>query len=69
MSLKGSEDKLTELCFVVGTTHGGFCTMVVDAEVKASKDVVLVNDDTTEVTPSIDYLVAELETMNDTLFS
>ena len=43
--------------------------MVVDAEVKASKDVVPVNDDTTEVTPSIDYLVAELETMNDTLFS
>jgi len=41
----------------------------VDVEVKASKDVVPIDDDTTEVTPSIDYLVAELETMNDTLFS
>jgi hypothetical protein len=37
-------------------------------EVKASKDVVPVND-TTKVTPSVDYLVAELETMNNTLFS
>ena len=43
--------------------------MVVDAEVKASKDVVPVNDDATEVTPSVDYLVVDLETMNDTLFS
>jgi hypothetical protein len=37
--------------------------------VKASKDVVIVDDDTTEVTPSVDYLVVELETKNDTLFS
>ena len=43
--------------------------MAVDAKVKASKDMVPVNNDTTEVTPSIDYLVAKLETMNDTLFS
>ena len=43
--------------------------MAVDAEVKASKDMVPVDDDTTEVTPFVDYLVAELETMNDTLFS
>jgi bifunctional DNA-binding transcriptional regulator/antitoxin component of YhaV-PrlF toxin-antitoxin module len=43
--------------------------MAVDAEVKASKDVVIVDDDTTEVTPFIDYIVAKLETMNDTLFS
>ena len=43
--------------------------MAVDDEVKANKDVVLINNDSTEVTPSIDYLVAELETMNDTLFS
>ena len=31
--------------------------------------MVHVDDDTTEVTPSVDYLVAELETINDTLFS
>jgi predicted RND superfamily exporter protein len=35
----------------------------------ASKDMVPVDDDTTEVTPSIDYLVDELETKNYTLFS
>jgi hypothetical protein len=68
-SERNREDKLTGLCFVAGSTHGGFCTMAVDAEVKASKDVVPVDDDTIEVTPSVDYLVAELETMNDTLFS
>jgi len=43
--------------------------MAVDAKVKARKDVVPVDDDTTEVTPSINYLIAKLETMNDTLFS
>ena len=42
--------------------------MAVDAKVKARKDVAHVDDDTTEVTPSVDNLVAELETMNDTLF-
>ena len=39
--------------------------MAVDDEVKAKKDVVPIDDDTNEVTPSIDALVAELETMND----
>jgi hypothetical protein len=68
-SKRKCEDKLTGLCFIAGSTHRGFCTMEVDAEVMASKDVVPVDDDTTKVTPSIDYLVAELETMNYTLFS
>ena len=45
------EDKLTEICFIVGTTHGGFCTMAIDAEVKASKDEVPVDNNTSEVTP------------------
>ena len=63
------KDKLIGLCFVASSTHRGFCTMAIDAEEKASKDVAPINDDTTEVTPSVDYLVAELETMNDTLFS
>ena len=63
------EDKLTRLCFIAGSTHEGFCTMVVDAEVKTSKDEAPIDDDTSEVTPSIDDLVVELETMNDTLFS
>jgi hypothetical protein len=34
------EDQLTGLCFIAGTTHGGFCTMAVDAEVKVSNDEV-----------------------------
>jgi hypothetical protein len=63
------EDKLTRLCFIAGSTHGGFCTLAVNTEVKASKDVVLIDDNTTKVTPSLDYLVAEFKTMNDTLFS
>ena len=63
------ENKLTRLCFITGSTHGGVCTMAVDDEVKANKDVVPVDDDTTEVTPSVDALVAKLETMNDNLFS
>ena len=36
---------------------------------KANKDEVAIDDNTSEVTPSVDALVAELETMNDTLFS
>jgi uncharacterized protein YnzC (UPF0291/DUF896 family) len=63
------EDKPTRLCFVTGSTHKGFYTMAIDDEVKASKDEVLVNDDTSEVTASINDLAAELETMNNTLFS
>jgi len=43
--------------------------MAVNDEVKASKDKVPINDDTSEVTPSINDLVAEPETMNDTLLS
>jgi hypothetical protein len=43
--------------------------MAVDAEVKASKDVVPINGDTAEVTPSVNNLVAELDIMNDTLMS
>jgi hypothetical protein len=43
--------------------------MAVDAEVKASKDVVPIDSDTTKVTPSIDNLVAELDLMNDILMS
>jgi hypothetical protein len=37
--------------------------------VKANKDEVAINDNTSEVTPSINALVAKLETMNNTLFS
>ena len=40
--------------------------MVANDEEKASKDEVPIDDDTSEVTPSIDDLVAKLETMNDT---
>jgi hypothetical protein len=43
--------------------------MAVNAEVKASKDEVPVDDNTSEVTPSVNNLVVELEIMNDTLFS
>jgi hypothetical protein len=43
--------------------------MVVDTKVKASKDVVPIDGNTTEVIPSIDNLVAELDIMTDTLVS
>jgi hypothetical protein len=63
------EDKLTGLCFIAGSTHGGFCTMAIDTKVKASKDVVPIDDDTIEVAPFVDNLVAELDIMTDTLMS
>jgi hypothetical protein len=63
------KDKLIELCFIVGSTHGGFCTMAVDVKVKASKDVVPIDSNTTEVTPTVNNLVAELDTMIYTLLS
>jgi hypothetical protein len=43
--------------------------MAVDAKVKASKNVVPIDSDTIEVTPSVDNLVAELDLMNDILMS
>jgi hypothetical protein len=63
------EEKLTGLCFVADSTHRGFCTMAIDEEVKASKDEVSFDDDTSEVSPSVDDLVAELDSMNITLIS
>jgi hypothetical protein len=43
--------------------------MAVDAEVKASKDMVPIDGDTTEVTPFVNNLVAELDILNNTLMS
>jgi hypothetical protein len=63
------EDKLTRLCFFTDSTHGDFYTMVVDFEVKASKDKVPVDNNTSEVTPSINNLIVEHDIMNDTLMS
>jgi hypothetical protein len=60
---------LTGLYFVAGSTHVGFCTMAVDDKEKASKDVLPGDDDTIEVKPTIDALVAELDIMTDTLVS
>jgi hypothetical protein len=43
--------------------------MAMDDAVKPSKHVVLSDDNTTNVKPTIDALVAELDIMVDTLFS
>jgi hypothetical protein len=59
-SKRKHEDKPTGLCFVADSTHEGFCTMAVDTEVKASKDVVPIDGDTTEVTPSLTILLPSL---------
>jgi len=61
------KEKLTCLCFIADSTHGGFYTMAIDEEVKASKDEVSFEDDTSEVSPSINDLAAELDSMNVTL--
>jgi hypothetical protein len=63
------ENKLTELYFVAESTHGGFCTVAMDDEVKASKEVLPGDDNTTEVKPIVDALVAELDIMTDMLVS
>jgi hypothetical protein len=68
-SKRKRENKLTRLCFIAGFTHKGFCTMAVDDKVKASKDVLPGDDDITEVKPTINALVAELDIMTDTLVS
>jgi hypothetical protein len=68
-SKRKRENKLTGLCFVAGSTHGGICTMAVDDKVKASKDVLPDDDDTTEIKPTIDALVPEHDIMTDTLVS
>jgi hypothetical protein len=62
-------DKLTGLCFVVKPIHGGYCTMAVDEGVKPNKDVLPGDDDSTEVKPTIDALIAELDIMTDILMS
>jgi hypothetical protein len=68
-SKRKCKDKLARLCFVADSIHRGFCTMAIDTEVKASKDVVPIDGDTTEVTTSVDNLVVELDIITDTLMS
>ena len=43
--------------------------MAIDSEVKASMDKVPIDDNASEVTPSVDNLVAKFDIMNDTLMS
>jgi hypothetical protein len=68
-SEKRREDKLTGLCFVTKSIHGGYCAMVVDEGVKPNKDVLPGDDDATEVKPTVNALIAELDIMTDTLMS
>jgi hypothetical protein len=68
-SEKRREDKLIGLYFVAKSIHGGYCTMAVDEGVKPNKDVLLDNDDTTEVKLTINALIAELDVMTDALMS
>jgi hypothetical protein len=69
-SEKRCEDKLTGLCFIAKSIHGGYCTMAMDEGVKPNKDVLPDDDDDSiEVKPSVDALIAELDIMTDTLMS
>jgi hypothetical protein len=68
-SEKRHEDKLTGHCFVAKSIHRGYCTMAVDEGVKPNKDVLPGGDDATEVKPSVDALIAELDVMTDALMS
>jgi hypothetical protein len=68
-SEKRREDKLTGLCFVAKSIHGGYYTMAVDEGVKLNKDMLPGTDDSTEVKPIIDALIIELDIMTDTLMS
>jgi hypothetical protein len=68
-SEKWRENKLTGLCFVTKSIHEGYYTMTVDEGVKPNKDMVPGDDDSIEVKPSIDALIAELDIMTDTLMS
>jgi hypothetical protein len=68
-SEKRREDKLTGLCFIAKSIHRAYCTMAMDEGVKPNKDVLLGDDDSTEVKPTIDALIAKLDIMTDTLMS
>jgi hypothetical protein len=68
-SEKRHEDKLTGLCFIAKSIHGGYYIMAMDEWVKPNKDVLLGDDDATEVKPTIDALIAKLDIMTDTLMS
>jgi hypothetical protein len=64
-SEKRREDKLTGLCFVANPIHGGYCTMAMDEGVKPNKDVLPGDDDSTEVKPTVNALIAEFDTMTE----
>jgi hypothetical protein len=68
-SKKRHEDKLIGLCFIAKSIHRGYCTMAMDEGVKPNKDVLPSDDDATEVKPTVDALIAELDIMTDTLMS
>jgi hypothetical protein len=63
------EDKLNGLCFIADTA-GGFCTMALGEDaVSTSDDKDIGHDTTSEVLPSADDLVAEIEELNAALAS
>jgi hypothetical protein len=62
------EDRFNGLCFFANTAQG-FCTMALGDEVENDKCNAANNDDTSEVAPSIDDLLAELNVLNDDLTS
>jgi hypothetical protein len=63
------EDKLNGLCFIADTT-GGFCTMALGEDAVGTSDDKDISDDTTsEVLPSADDLVVEIEELNAALAS
>jgi hypothetical protein len=68
-SEKRHENKLARLCFIAKSIHEGYCTIAVDEGVKPNKDVLPGDDDSIEVKPSVDALIAELDIMTNTLIS
>lgn len=63
-SEKKVENKFNGLCFYSNSSRGGYCTMALDGTTTGNDDEV---DTQSEVEPTIESLLAELDSVNDTM--
>src|SRR5579859_5947014 len=63
------EEKLNGLCFFTNSVHGGFCTMALEDSDIAGVGKPLDEDSTPEVSPTIESLSSELDSLNEALLS
>jgi hypothetical protein len=66
---ESEKKRLNGLFFFANAKHGGFCTMALDDDGRHGEDEVCGDNSSSEVSPTLDSVTTELDTLNDMLVS